>query len=302
MLDAWIGQVLEHRDGKDSLIKGPHEGMPEGRPEIDRWGYLSYGIQWQLRNRLFMADRYAAPPGCQVTRDYCADKESARKLFDSLPWRRDPYWACNMITKAIQNHQDCLLAQGKGTTDEVIEFLHERIDGKYNPEVGYWGGEEADHATRANGNMKILVTYGIMDWDIPNHRRIVDFILSGADERLGFQGRGCGALNQMYCLAVVRRKYPDGYRGEEIDRHTARTFLTFLENWDESLNFFGNSWNDMHNNGVPTFMPQLMLDLPLWRASTIYNWRETPVITRGANGKVTVNRVTYQTRGFPFTG
>ena len=112
VLDAWTGEILTHRDEKDNLIKGPHEGMPDLPPEIDKWGYLSYAFQWQLRNRVFMADRYAAPPACQVSEDYCADKETARNLFNSLPWQKNPYWACNMITKAIQNHQDALRAQG----------------------------------------------------------------------------------------------------------------------------------------------------------------------------------------------
>ena len=49
-------------------------------------------------------------------------------------------------------------------------------------------------------------------------------------------------------------------------------------------------------------MPHLMLDLPFMRASTVYNWREGPIITRGNDGTIRRNKVIYQTKGFPFAG
>ena len=302
VLDAWIGEVLKHRDPKDNLIKGP--GAPAVPRTIDKWGYLSFGFQWQLRNRVFLAKRYQAPPGAQVSEDFCRSKAAALKLFDSLPWAKNPYWACNMIGKAIHNHQDVLRAAGKGPADEVIELLHRKIDAKFHPDKGYWGGEKANHVTRTNGNMKMLVTYAIMDWEIPNHRKVIDFTLSGADERLGFKGRGCSAFNQMFSLAAVRRKYPQdsAYRGDEIDKYAAMTFMTFLSNWNEKLNFYAGDWNGKHNNGVPLFMPHLLLDQPYMRASTVYNWRHCPMITRDKDGRVKVNKVIYHTDGCPFTG
>jgi hypothetical protein len=106
----------------------------------------------------------------------------------------------------------------------------------------------------------------------------------------------------MFSLTEARRQYPDGYRGDEIDKYTAMTFINFLNNWNENLNFYSGDWNGKHNNGVPLYMPHLMLDLPIMRASTVYNWRETPVITRDKKGKIKRNKVTYHTKGFKFHG
>jgi len=305
VMDSWIDEMLKHRDAKDNLIKGPDTGAPSGTKGIDKWGYLSYGFQWQLRNRVFLAGKYIAPPGSQVSEDFCRDKETALKLFNSLPWADDPYWACNMIgSKAILNHRDILLAEGKEFPDEVTEWLHNKIDSKYNPDKGYWGGEKANHVTRTNGNMKMLVTYAVLDWEIPNPKKIIDFTLSGADANLGFKGSGCSAFNQMFSLAAVRRKYPElvSYRSDQIDRYTAMTFMTFLSNWNEKLNFYAGDWNGKHNNGVATFMPHLLLDQPYMRACTIYNWRYRPMISRDRLGRVTVNKVIYNTERFPFSG
>ncbi len=47
-------------------------------------------------------------------------------------------------------------------------------------------------------------------------------------------------------------------------------------------------------------LSQQMLDLPIMRGSTIYNWHETPVITRDKNGKIKRNKLIYQTPGFLF--
>jgi len=49
-------------------------------------------------------------------------------------------------------------------------------------------------------------------------------------------------------------------------------------------------------------MPALLPDLPIHRASVIYNWRETPIITRNTDGTITRNEVIYHTRGFEFHG
>ena len=73
---------------------------------------------------------------------------------------------------------------------------------------------------------------------------------------------------------------------------TAMTFITFLRNWDEKTNFYGNNWLGKHNNGVPLFMTHLMLDLPVMRVSTVYNWREGPIITRKKDGTITGKEVT----------
>ena len=132
--------------------------------------------------------------------------------------------------------------------------------------------------------------------------KLIDFTLSRATEKAGFAGRGCSSFNQMFSLAEARRQHPDGYRGDEIDKYTAMTFITFLNNCNEQLNFYAGNWSGKHNNGVPCFMPHLMLDLPVMRASTVYNWREGPILIRGKDGTIRRNKVIYQTKGFPFGG
>jgi len=57
-----------------------------------------------------------------------------------------------------------------------------------------------------------------------------------------------------------------------------------------------------HNNGIATHMPALLLDLPIHRSSVIYNWRETPIITRNDDGTLTRNNVIYHTKGLKFYG
>ncbi len=49
-------------------------------------------------------------------------------------------------------------------------------------------------------------------------------------------------------------------------------------------------------------MAHLTLDLPLMRVSTVYNWREGPILTRNRDGTIHRNQVVYRTRGFPFGG
>jgi len=49
-------------------------------------------------------------------------------------------------------------------------------------------------------------------------------------------------------------------------------------------------------------MTELLLDLPISRVSTIYNWRENPIITSNEDGTITRNQVIYQKRGFRFYG
>jgi hypothetical protein len=159
----------------------------------------------------------------------------------------------------------------------------------------YWGSRGS-----VDGNMKMLVTYSIYDWPIPDHKALIDFTLGYSKGQ--FKGRGCHAFNQIFSVAEARRQFPDGYRGDEIDKSLAQTFLTFLGNWNERINFYSKDWNGKHNNGVPLFVSDLMLDLPIMRGSTVYNWRENPVITRHKDGTIRRNKVIYQTKGFPFGG
>ena len=302
VLDACINEVLEYRDEKDNKLKGPVEGLPGMQEGIDKWGYVSFSFQWQLRNRVFLAGKYAAPPGAQISENFVRSKEAALELFNSLPWATRPYWAGNMIgEKAILNGREKLLAAGKEFPNEVVDMLHKMIDAKFNPD-GYWGGEETSHHGRTNGNMKTMTTYWPLRWEIPHPKKIIDFTLSGANETEGFMGSGCTAFNQMYVLSAIRSKYPElrSYRSEEIDQYTALTFLTFLSHWNEKTNFLGVAWDAKHNNGVSLYMPHLLLDYPFMRGGTIYNWQHGPIIERDKNGRVKVNEAIHQTEGYLF--
>jgi hypothetical protein len=182
--------------------------------------------------------------------------------------------------------------------------VKELMDGQYKHGKGYWGGQNADFVNRTSGNMKILTVYDRFDWEIPEPKKIIDYHISGATEKAGFEGSGCSAFNQMQPLATIFRQYPEllGYRGEEMNKYTAMTFITFMRNWDESTNFYGKTWLGKHNNGVVVNMSVLMLDLPLTRVNTLYNWREVPILSRDKNGKIMLNKVIYQKKGFGFHG
>ena len=193
--------------------------------------------------------------------------------------------------KEMKSHREVLRAAGKDENDQIIQMLHKMIDAKFVD--GHWGAKGSP-----DGNMKMLVSYSRLDWPIPDHKKLIDYTLSFATEKAGFAGRGCRSFNQMFSLAEARRQFPDGYRGDEIDKYTAMTFITFLNNWNEKLNFYAGDWNGKHNNGVPLFMLHLMLDQPYMRGGTVYNWQHCPMIERDKNGRVKVNEVIYQTEGY----
>ncbi len=234
------------------------------------------------------------PPGAMHGGDDpIPTKEAAIKSFQSKDWS-NPYKSSNVMGYEMSSHQQVLRDAGKPAIDETLRSLRPFFNGLFKD--GYWGRPDP------NGNMKTLVVYSRMDWPIPDHKKVIDFTLIRATEYAGFAGRGCSAFNQMFSLTEARRQFPDGYRGEEIDKYTAMTFITFLNNWNEKLNFYDNNWSGKHNNGVPLYMPHLMLDLPVMRASTVYNWRAGPILSRGKDGSIRRNPVTYQTKGFPFGG
>ena len=287
VMDEWIGEINKHIDPKTNLITGPARGAPRPDPP-----YLSHSYDWISRNRVFTADRYTLPPGGLHGGDPLPTKEAAIKRFNSFNWNGNTYQVCNVLGKEMKSHAEVVRAQGLDPAkDAIIIMLHKMLDTKFVN--GRWG-----KGGTADGNMKMAVTYCTYDWPIPDHRALIDFTLDGANGQ--FKGRGCTAFNQMWVLAEARRQFPDGYRGDEIDASLAQSFLTFLANWNESLNFYSNNWSGKHNNGVPLFMAHLMLDLPVMRGSAVYNWRQKPIIDRDDNGKIKRNKVIYQTPGFLF--
>lgn len=264
---------------------------------------------WTIRNRVFMNRtawpkprtgesflRSLMPGGVPPELD---TREKTIKYFRSLPWDTNSYSACGRIGHALNLHMAKQRLAGKEPMDDSYHLVKEMIDQQFISGKGYWG----KHGS-TDGNMKMICSYAQFDWPIPAPKKIIDFHLSKANDKEGFRGSGCSAFNQMHPLAAIFRQYPDlsGYRGEEIDRYTAMTFMTFLNNWNDKTNFYGNTWLGKHNNGVPLFMAHLMLDLPIMRVSTVYNWREGPIIIRHKDGSIRRNKVVYQTKGFPFGG
>jgi len=287
-MDEWIGEINKHLDPKTNLLNGPGHGAPRKDP-----AYLSHSYDWNMRNRVFMADRYTLPPGGLHGGDPLPTKEAAIKSFNAKPWDRNPYAACNFMGKEIKSHAEVLRSKGLNPNDDkVVQMLHKMIDAKFVD--GHWGSKGS-----VDGNMKMMVTYCTYDWPIPDHKKLIDYTLGYAGNE-GFRGRGCHSFNQMWVLAEARRQFPDGYRGKEIDESLAMTFMTFLKNWNEKTNFYSNDWSGKHNNGVPLFMTHLMLDLPVMRGSAVYNWQRNPIINRDKNGKIKRNKVIYQTPGFLF--
>ena len=281
--------------------------------ELEPYGHNREAC-WSVRNRVFLNEskwpeprtgksflRSLSPGG--VPPDL-STREKALKYFNSLPWRRNPYSACGRIGHTLNLHMLTRVQAGNEPIDEIYHYVKDLIDAQYQRGQGFWGGQQAGNRNRADGNMKILCTYASFDWEIPEPKTIINFHLGLATERAGFEGSGCSAFNQMHPLAAISRQYPElqGYRGEEIDRYTAMTFITFLNNWDEATNFYAGNWLGKHNNGVPLFMVHLMLDLPIMRVSTIYNWRENPIIIRHEDGRIEVQEVIYTRPGFPFRG
>jgi len=303
----WLAPQDENmREREDDILR-------EWADELVNRG-LKLDEDWNIRNRVFMnqskwahqrteasfinaISRYGVTPDLST-------RDKALAYYESLPWASNPYAACNFIGKALHRHRRGLVAEGEDPDDDIYYYVKGLINGQFQSDKGYWGGQSANHVNRTSGNMKMMTTYAALDWDIPHPKKIIDFHLSGADEKVGFRGRGCSAFNQMFPLAAIRRKYPElaSYRGDEVDKYTAMTFMTFLSNWNEKLNFYGARWDAKHNHGVAMFISHLMLDQPYMRSSTIYNWREGPIITRKPDGGIEHNPVIYTQKGFPYDG
>ncbi|HCO92630.1 MAG TPA: hypothetical protein DIU00_01545 [Phycisphaerales bacterium] len=287
VMHEWISGINKHLDPKTNLLNGPARGAPRTDP-----AYLSHSYDWISRNRVFTADRYTLPPGGLHGGDPLSTKEAAIKSFNAKNWNGNTYQVCKLLGKEIKSHAEVVRAKGLDPAkDEIIMMLHKMLDEKFVN--GRWG-----KGGTADGNMKMAVTYCTYDWPIPDHKALIDFTLDGANGR--FKGRGCSAFNQMWVLAEARRQFPDGYRGDEIDKSMAQSFLTFLENWNVSFNFYDKNWGGKHNNGVALFMSHLLLELPVMRGSAVYNWRQNPIIDRDKNGKIKRNKVIYHTPGFLF--
>ena len=298
VLAEWTGAILEHMDPATGLLRVPEGDGTIGGAFASPERYVSSGFEWQLRNRVFMADRYRLPPGAQSNRDYLATADEARGWLEATWAAHAPWTAGSWTTRAVETH---LALQADPA---VIDFVQQWLEARQDRATGAWyAGVEAPRHNVVNGIFKLFVTYERLGWEIPRQRAIIDFVLGGADHERGFGGKGCSVFDPMQVLYVLRCRGND-YRAAEVDAVTAATFLTFLDNWDETAGWFREgTWHGKHNLGIPLYMASLLLDHPYMRINTIYNWREGPIILRSPNGSVRVRPdIIHHTRGHPFTG
>ncbi len=309
VLAAWTDAVLEHLDPAANLLRVPEGDGTIGGAIASPERYVSSGFEWQLRNRVFMADRYRLPAGTQSNRDYLATVAEARRWLEETWAGHAPWTAGSWTSRAVETHLHLQAAGVRGAhcaqpEDAVIDFVQQWLEARQDQATGAWyAGVEAPHSNVVNGIFKLFVTYERLGWEIPRQRAIIDFVLGGADRERGFGGRGCSVFDPMQVLYVLRCR-GNGYRAEEVDAATAASFLTFLDNWDEAAGWFREgTWHGKHNLGIPLYMASLLLDHPYMRINTIYNWREGPIILRSADGSVRLRPgIIHHTRGHPFTG
>ena len=298
VLAAWTDAVLEHLDPATQLLRVPAGDGTIGGAVASPERYVSSGFEWQLRNRVFMADRYRLPAGAQSNRDYLATVEQARGWLEETWAAHAPWTAGSWTSRAVETH---LALQADPA---VIDFVQQWLEARQDRATGAWyAGVDAPRHNVVNGIFKLFVTYERLGWEIPRQRAIVDFVLGGADRERGFGGRGCSVFDPMQVLYVLRCR-GNGYRAEDVDAAAAATFLTFLDNWDEAAGWFREgTWHGKHNLGIPLYMASLLLDHPYMRINTIYNWREGPIILRSPDGRVRLRPgIIHHTRGHPFTG
>ena len=307
VLDAWTGAILEHRDPATNLLRVPDGDGAVGGAVASPERYVSSGFEWQLRNRVFMADSYRLPAGAQSNRDYLATVDQARRWLEET-WAAHPPWTAGSWTsRAVETHLALRGApggHGGQPRDAVIDFVQRWLEQRQDRTTGAWyAGVESPHHNVVNGIFKLFVTYERLGWEILRQRAIVDFVLGGADRQRGFAGEGCSVFDPMQVLYVLRCRGND-HRAAEVDAATAASFLTFLANWDEPAGWFREgTWHGKHNLAIPLYMASLLLDHPYMRINTIYNWREGPIVERSPDGGVRVRPgIIHHTRGHPFTG
>ena len=309
VLTEWTDAILEHLDPATDLLRVPDGDGTIGGAVASPERYVSSGFEWQLRNRVFMADRYLLPAGAQSNRDYLATIEEARRWLEETWAAHAPWTAGSWTSRAVETHLHLQASGARGAhcaqpQDAVIDFVQQWLEARQDHATGAWyAGVEAPHHNVVNGIFKLFVTYERLGWEIPRQRAIVDFVLGGADRERGFGGQGCSVFDPMQVLYVLRCRGSD-YRAAEVDAATAASFLTFLDNWDDAAGWFREgTWHGKHNLGIPLYMASLLLDHPYMRINTIYNWREGPIILRSPDGNAQVRPdILHHTRGHPFTG
>ena len=303
VIDAWTTEMNAYVDPETGLLNGPCGNEAPHGEIVSLERYLSHGYEWNLRNRIFAADRYQAPPGQMADVDHLRSRDAFLAYMATLDWDTNPYGYGSWLTRIIDNHRQIIEAETGETSDEMIEFAHQWLDENQNPATGCWFGKNAPVNVNMNAIFKIYVSYEKQGWPIQYRRETIDYVLAGADPAKGYVGGGCSVFDPMMVLWVLRNRGED-YRADEIDAVAAQCFITWLERWDEATSWHkGGNWSGKHNTAIVLYMACLLLDQPYMKVCTVYNWRRGPMVRRDADGAVTVNDdITYSTEGYPFTG
>ena len=281
-LSQWIDTILLDLNPESGLIEDPFDIQEKGRTEeVLFYQYnMSRGLA-VVFGRAGFPDKYQLPLKKRDEIDVLCDKDTATaflndqknpaEFLNALTWETSPYSKGAQVVWAIRNHEAVLKEKGL-ENDGVVEFVHEWLDRKQNPETGYWGGEQASMNDASCGAFKLFVAYREHDWEINHMERIVDTTLSIATPQgdFGDNGFGCTVFDPLLLLKVALRECPD-YRAEDIYETTARCFLNFLAHWSDEEHFFtpepmpGAQAELVGINGLatPMYMAEILLGVSI---------------------------------------
>lgn len=267
VLRAWRKEIEAHLDPTTGLLRGTEEDEARASDLQKTDQYISNGysrvLQKCKRVGLISADEkvYEIPIASSTRSDPLRSAEALAAYIESERehWRTNPWSAGSWMWTVVTAHRSRRREAGLDPDDECVRRAHAWLDKKQDPATGAWGGEQAPHHVVVNGIFKVLSLYNDCGWPVRRQDQIVDFVLGGADRQRGFPGSGCTVFDPIMVLYVLREN-GCSHRREEADLATARSCLTFLDNWDESINWYhGGNWNGKHNNGIPAFMAMLLL-------------------------------------------
>lgn len=289
VIDRWTYEINKHIDPSTNLLQvNPANERINNGPHISPNRYVSSAYDWSLKYRIFEPDAYRMPAGTMTDIDHLESEKTFLKYIESMKGVTNSYGGGSWVTRAIDNHQDILKAQGKDPNDDMVEFVHKWLDETQNPVNGEWlkfltTNYEPDMI--ANGMFKIIVSYERQGWDINYKKEIMDFLIDErADKELGFPGLGCSIFDPMMVILALR-KHAFYYRTEEADQIVANSFLFYIKGKDINL----DDWDTFWSMAEPAYMMALLLDQPVISYSPTYNWRKGPILTRDVNGIITIN-------------
>lgn len=282
-LEEWIDTILLDLNPETGLIEDPFEIEEKGRTEEVLFNQycVSRGLA-SVFARAGFPHKYHLPKQAMEERDCLADEQHAlaflndqenpADFLDAYTWETSPYSKGSQVTWAIRRHEAVLREKGL-PDDGVVEFVHQWLDQKQNPQTGYWGGEKASANNQMCGAFKLLVAYQDHDWMINHLDRMVDttISISTPEGDFGDNGFGCTVFDALLVFKIAQQKMPD-YRAEDIYETTARTFLNFIKHWSDEEHFFTSEpmpgaraeMVAMHGLATPMYMAEILLGVEMF--------------------------------------